>query len=250
MRATRDFRLFWASETVTALGGAVSGFALPLVAIVTLDVSVIEVALLASIPQLAYAIIALPAGAWVDRLRRRWVMIITGLARAVIIGLIPLAMLFGILDLWVVALVAVLNALVQAFHEPAWHAYLPTLVDRDRLTEANGMLQASTTAVDIGGKGLGGVLVQAVGPPFALVLNTVAFGLAACALGAVRTPDPAPRPDRTSLRSQIGQGLRMVFTHQLLRTLAVFLVLASVGLSAYYASPPSSSPGPSGCPPA
>ncbi len=235
MPSTRHFRLFWMSESLIAFCGTISGFVLPLVAIATLDVSVIELALLTAIPQLGYAVLALPAGAWVDRLPRWRVMIITDIARAAIIGLVPLAMLINALDLWVLYLVGVLNAVLQAFYEPAWHAYLPTLVERRQLVAANGRLQSSTTAIDIGGKGLGGLLVQLVGPPLALLVNTVAFVLAAVALTAVHTPEPAPEPDRRNLLRQIGAGLRLMITHEVLRILALFLVLASGCLSAYYA---------------
>lgn len=236
-RGVRNFRWFWASETLTTLTTSVSSLAVPLIAVTTLHASVLQVGLLAAVGQLAFALVALPAGVFADRTRHRRAMIISNLARAGVVCAIPIANLAGVLDLWMLYAVVIAMAILQSFYEPAWHAFLPSLVGKDRLVASNGKLQATTTATDLGGKGLGGLLIQAVGPPLAIIVNAVAFALSALALTRIRHDDPRPARNSTRLRSQMAEGLRQVWKDPVLRSLAVFLVGAAAGLSAYYRCP-------------
>lgn len=232
---SRNFGLFWASETLTTLTATVSGLAVPLVAVVTLHASAFQVGILAASGQLAFALTALPAGVIADRTRHRPAMIVSNLARAIVVCTVPVAAIGGVLHLWMLYAVEVALAVLRSFYEPAWHAYLPTLVGRDRLLTSNSRLLATTTATDLGGKGLGGLLIQVVGAPLAIAVNAVAFTLSALALASIHHDEPRPDRGPTTLRNEMAGGLRQVWGHPMLRSLSIFLVGAAAGLSAYYA---------------
>ncbi len=150
-----DFRRLWIGETVSQFGTFVSQLALPLVAILVLHASTFEVGLLATFELLAFLVVGLPAGAWVDRMRFRWVLIVNDLIRAVALGSIPLAQLFGILTIGQLYAVAILTGLSTVFFDVAYQSYLPALVDREALVEGNSKLQASESVSQIAGPGRG-----------------------------------------------------------------------------------------------
>lgn len=232
----RDFLLFWFSETLTAVGGAVSAVAFPLVAVLTLHASAFQVGLLAAVPQFAQFMLGTPAGAWADRRRRKPVMVVTDLARGGVVLAIPASVMLGVLHLWTLFAVALAHAVLRTFFEPAWNAYLPALVRRDQLTDANAKLHVTYTPADVGGKGLGGLLVQVLGAPFALLACAVGFLLAALTLSAIRTNEPPPPVSRQpGLGRQIREGMQVILQHSVLRALAGFLAVAALGLSSYFA---------------
>ena len=233
--AVRNFRLFWASETLTTLTATVSGLAVPLVAVTTLHASVLQIGLLSALGQITFALVALPAGALADRSRHRRAMIGSNLIRGIIVATIPIAAIAGVLQLWILYAVQIALALLQSFYEPAWHAFLPTIVSSDRLVASNGKLQTTTTATDLGGKGLAGLLIQLVGAPLAIIANAIGFALSALALTAIRHDEPRPDKTTDSPRHQIAEGIAQVLGRPVLRTMAIFLVGAGGGLSAYYA---------------
>lgn len=232
----RDFLLFWFSETTTTVGGSVSGVAFPLVAVLTLHASAFQVGLLAAMGQIPVFVLGLPAGAWVDRLRHRPVMVLTDIGRCGVMLVVPLSVAFGALHLTTLYVVAAAHAILRTLFEPAWHAYLPALVSRDQLIDANGKVALISTPAEVGGKGLGGLLVQVLGAPFALLADAVGFALAAASLAAIRTAEPRPQPVQgTGLAGQVREGVRLVLLHPVLRVLAGFTAVASFGLSGFYA---------------
>src|SRR5579875_3663450 len=95
----RDFRRLWIGETVSQFGTMVSQLALPLVAILVVHASTFEVGLLTALETAAFLVVGLPAGAWVDRMRYRWVLIVNDVVRAAALGSIPLAQLLGVLTI-------------------------------------------------------------------------------------------------------------------------------------------------------
>ena len=217
-----DFLKLWAGQTVSLGGSLVSRIALPLVAIVTLEASPGEVALLRVADLVPGIMIGLFAGVWVDRLRRQPLMIWADVGRAVLLGSIPLAALVGRLRLEQLLVVVFAAGLLTALFEVAYHAYLPTLVMRDELVEGNSKLEASGAAVEIASFGLSGWLVQVLTAPLAVLVDAVSFAVSALCLGAIRTPEPpshAPAADQTTWRA-IREGLRLVFADPVLRALA------------------------------
>jgi MFS family permease len=217
-----DFRRMWIGETVSQFGTQVSQLALPLVAILVVHASTFEVGLLTTFEMLAFLVVGLPAGAWVDRMRFRSVLIVNDVFRAFALGSIPLAQAFGMLTIGQLYVVALVVGVSTVFFDVAYQSYLPQLVDRSAIVEGNAKLQASESVSQIAGPALGGVLIQALTAPYAVLVDAVSFLWSASWVGAikVRPPKPERKPDR-HLGREIKEGLRFVLGNRLLRAIAM-----------------------------
>ncbi len=206
-----DFVNLWAAQTVSQLGSQVSQLALPLVAILVLEASAFEVALLGTMEFLPFLLVALPAGVWVDRLPRRPILVVADLGRAAALLSVPLAAVGGDLTIWQLYAVGLATGTLTVFFDAAYQSYLPALVERDQLVDGNSKLEASRSAAAVGGPGLGGVLVGAVTAPYAILADAVSFLLSALLLLRIRQPEPRPeRAPGSSLRRELVEGLRYV----------------------------------------
>ncbi len=217
-----DFRRLWIGETVSQFGTMVSQLALPLVAILVVHASTFEVGLLSAFETLAFLLIGLPAGAWVDRMRFRWVLIVNDLVRAAALASIPLAQLLGVLSIGQLYAVAILTGVSTVFFDVAYQSYLPALVDRSALVEGNSKLQASESVSQLAGPSLGGLLIQVFTAPYAVLVDSVSFLWSAAWVSAIqsRPPKPERRPDR-HLGREIAEGVRFVVGNRLLRAIAM-----------------------------
>jgi MFS family permease len=224
--------LLWSAVTVSVFGSFVTRIALPFVAILTLSAGPAEVAVLRSLELVAALLVGFVAGAWVDRLRRRPVMIVADLTRALLLGSIPVAALGGWLTLPQVFLVAALAAVMTTFFDVADNAYLPTIVDRSELVRANGALAATSSAVEFTAFGVAGFLVNLLTAPIAILIDAVSFVVSAVLLGGIRRPEPPPPPaaDREPVLHEIAEGLRLVAHDPVLRG----LLGGSMGLAAMW----------------
>jgi MFS family permease len=234
-----DFRRLWIGETVSQFGSAISNLALPLVAILVLHASTFEVALLAMFESLAFLLVGLPAGAWVDRMRYRWVLITNDLVRFAALGSIPLAQLLGVLTIGQMYVVALTVSVSTVFFDVAYQSYLPELVDRRALVEGNAKLQASESVAQVAAPAIGGVLIQALTAPYAVLVDAVSFLWSASWVAAirVRVPKPERKPDR-HLGREIGEGLRFVLGNRMLRAIAACTgtgnLFTSMAFSVFY----------------
>jgi MFS family permease len=215
------FRTLWIGETLSLFGSQVTLLALPLSAILMLGASPVEMGILAAVEYAPFLLLTLFAGAWIDRIRRRPVMLVANLARAGLVGSIPLAAALGVLSLPYLGAVAFAVGCGAVFFEVAFLAYVPTLVGRDRLTTANARLFSSISAAEVVGPGLAGALVSLVGAPFALAADALSYLLSAGSLASIRKPEPEPAArSGHDLRAEIGEGLRVTFGHPILRAFA------------------------------
>jgi MFS family permease len=221
------FRRVWAAATISIFGSLVTRIALPLLAILTLGAGAIEVAVLRSIDVAVLLVVGLVAGAWVDRLRRRPVLIWADVGRAVLLGSIPLAFALGSLTFWHLLVASGLAAVLTAFFDAADNAYLPTIVERDQLLDANGALTASESAAEFAGFGVAGFLVQLLSGPVAILIDAVTYVVSALLLLTIRHPEPAPPPaaDRSPVLEEIRHGLRLVRHDAVLRSFALAQML-------------------------
>ena len=185
----------WGAATISIFGSLVTRIALPLAAILILGSGAIEVAILRSMELIATLVFGLVAGAWVDRLRRRPVLIWADLGRAALLGSIPIAFAFGVLTYWQLLLVTVLASILTTFFDSADNAYLPTIVERDQLVDANGALAASGSAAEFTAFGISGFLVQILTAPIAIAVDAVSYLVSAILLGTIRREE-APPPAR------------------------------------------------------
>jgi MFS family permease len=226
------FLRVWGAATISVFGSLVTRIALPFVAILTLSAGPIEVALLRSLELVAMLLVGFVAGAWVDRLRRRPVMIWADLGRAAILGTIPLAAAGGWLTLPQVFVVAALAAVLTTFFDTADRAYLPTIVSRTELVRANGAMAATMSAVEFAAFGAAGFLVNLFTAPIAILIDAGTFVVSAVLLGTIRRPEPPPVPvaDREPVLAEIAEGLRVVVHDPILRG----LVYGAMGLAAMW----------------
>jgi MFS family permease len=222
----RDFLKLWSAETVSQFGSQVSGLALPFVAITVLHVSAFEVAALGTIEFAPFILFSLPAGVWVDRLRRRPILIVGDLGRGALLASVPIAYVFDILTIWQLYAVGFLVGTLTVFFDVAYQSYLPSLVARKALVEGNSKLEVSRSAAQLGGPGFAGFLVDAITAPYAVLVDSLSFlGSALFVLGIRKHEAPVEREvDETgrsaSMKSEIAAGLRYVFGNRYLRHIA------------------------------
>ena len=217
----RDFTKFWAGQTVSIFGTMLTQIALPLTALLSLNSSPLEQGFLQAAQAGPVLLTGLFAGVWVDRLRRRPVMIAADLARAALLLSIPATALAGVLTMAQLYLVAAAVAVFTAFFDAAYPAYLPTLLGREKIIEGNAKLTASASVSEVGGFAVGGALVQFLSGPTAMLVDAVTFVFSACSLAWIRTPEPAPKPKaiQVSATREAIQGLEIVWRDLTLRAL-------------------------------
>lgn len=218
-----DFVRLLAAATVSQIGSFITRTALPFAAILVLGAGAGEVAIIRGAEIVAGLTIGLVAGAWVDRLRRRPVMIWADLGRALLLGSIPVAFVAGQLTLPHLIVVAFATAVLTTFFDVADRAYLPTVIGRDRLVTANSTLTASSSAAEFVGFGAGGWLIQVLTAPVAIAIDAVSFVVSALFLGRIRAKEapPTPAEDREPVLREIAEGLRLTLGHPILRPLAL-----------------------------
>jgi MFS family permease len=232
-----DYLKIWSAATVSQMGSQVSQIAIPFIAAVVLRVPPFQVALLGAIEMLPFILFALPAGAWLDRVRRRPVLIAGDLGRAVALLTIPVAYALGVLTIWQLYVVGFVAGLLTVFFDVADQSYLPALLDTDDLIEGNAKLQISASAAQIVGPGLGGGLISLVAGPFAVVVDALSFLTSGGLISLVRKPEAKPERKvgddgvETALSQEIAEGLRYVLGNRYLRMIAGSTATSNLGSS-------------------
>jgi MFS family permease len=216
-----DFVKLWAGESVSLIGTQVTQFTMPLVAILSLNATVAEVGVLNALRFVPVLLLSLLAGVWLDRRRRRPVLIVCALGNAVLIGLVPMASATGMLSIGLLYVVVTLVGLLNMVFDVGALSFVPNLVEHDHLAEANGKIQASTAFAGIAGPGLAGLLVGLITAPITLSVDAVSYLFSASGLIAIRKPEPAPERPQTpvSVRQSIAEGLHAVYGSKLLSAL-------------------------------
>ncbi len=212
-----DFRQLFLGDTISQFGTQLTVLALPVLAIRVLDASAFEMGLLATFEFLAFLVIGLPAGAWVDRWRKQRVLVANDLLRAVAIGSLPLAWALDALTLAQLLAVALVIGVCTVFFDVAYQSYLPDIVEPHQIAEGNAKLQATQSVAMVGGPALAGGLIRLVGAPLTLALDAVSFVGSALFIRRIRHVDtPPPRHERRPLLVEIREGLSFVLRHSLL----------------------------------
>jgi MFS family permease len=230
-----DFMKLWAGQTISQLGSVVTRTAVPLVALLVLGAGPLQMALIIVSGSLAVLLIGFFAGAWVDRLRRLPLLIWADAIRALLLFSIPAAYLAGALRMEQLYLVVFLVGCLGALFDAAYPAYVPSLIGVDRVVEGNSKLATSSSIAEIGGPGLAGGLVQAIGAPFAILVDAISFVASALSLLLIRSREAArpPRPAGAAIRLEIMEGLRLVRRHAILVPLTLRSIIAHVSGSFY-----------------
>jgi MFS family permease len=229
----RDFRFLWIGQAASDVGTSVTSVALPLVALTALDATAFQVALLSAATWLPWLLIGLPAGAWVDRLPPRPLMIYCDVASLLLYLSVPIAAGTGALSLPHLFAVAFGTGVASVFFKTAYQVFLPTLLRPADLPAGNARLQGTEAAAQIGGPGLAGLIAGAVGAVWALVFDAATFLASALCLAAIRSAG-RPRPvERPPLRRAVADGIRFVSRDRYLRLFAVYGAASNLGLVAY-----------------
>jgi len=222
-----DFIRLWSAETVSQFGTQFTLLALPLVAIDVLHVSAFEVAALTTVEFLPFLLVSLPAGVWVDRLRRRPILIAGDLARALLLASVPVAYWIGHLSMAQLYVVAFLGGIATVFFDVAYQSYLPSLVERQQLIDGNAKLEISRAAAQLGGPGLAGIVIDFLRAPAALAFDALSYVGSALFIFSIRKPESSVRTDapRRRMREELREGLRWVLRHPYLKNIAACTAL-------------------------
>jgi MFS family permease len=213
----RNFALFWTGESISEVGNSVTLIVVPLVAIDTLHTSTFIVTLLTAMTWIPWVIIGVPAGAWIDRLPPRPVMLACDASLVVYVS-VPVAAWCGVLTVAQLIAVALIAGTAIVFFSSAYQVLLPGILEEADLTEGNAKLMGSQAIAQISGPGLGGLLADAI-----------SFGVSFCCLTALR----APRDRRSAAPAAGGMldGLRFAWRDPYIRAMTAFSSLANLALT-------------------
>ncbi|GHH53087.1 MFS transporter [Lentzea cavernae] len=225
-----DFRRLWVGDTISQFGANVGMTVIPLLAAGALNATPFEMGLLAAASTIAFLLIGLPAGVWVDRMRRKPLMIAMDVARAALMLSVPVAWWLDLLDLPQLIVVSLAVGVCTVFFDVAYQSYLPSLVGRGQLVEGNSKLQASLSVAEVSGPAIGGYASQFLGAANGVLATGVGYLSSAFFLVRIKTVEPAPErhPD-PHLRREIMEGLRFVFGNVTLR-----MIVACTGTSNFF----------------
>ena len=233
-----DFLKLWSGQTFSVFGTMVGGTALSFTAILFLHATPFQMGVFHAMQIIPALLVGLLAGAWVDRLARRPLMIAADLGRALILFSIPLAAFGGLLRMELVYLAALVTSILGIFFDVAYQSYLPGLVGREAVVEGNSKLSASASVAEFAGFSLGGWLVQLFTAPVAVLIDAFSFVVSALTLGLIRTREPRFAAQQASeqapdIRREVADGLRAVARHPLLRASAAAVLLREIAMGMY-----------------
>jgi predicted MFS family arabinose efflux permease len=215
-----DFLRLWTGQAVSQMGSAVSAQALPLAAVLALGATPFQMGLLNGAGAAAILLFGLFAGAWVDRFRRRPILIFADLGRAAVLGAIPLAAALHRLSMNHLYLAAAAGGLLTVFFDSGYQAYVPALVRRENILEANAKLALTVSIADITGTGAAGLLVQWLTAPMAILFDAASFLCSAFSVWRIQAREPPPKLDGPRhMRREIAEGLREAWHNPTLRIL-------------------------------
>jgi predicted MFS family arabinose efflux permease len=216
----RDFLKLWSGQAISKIGSTITSVGLPLTAAFVLRASPLQMGILAGAGGAGVLVFGLFAGAWADRLRRRPILIASDLARAALLSTIPLAASLHRLNMAHLYAVATLSGILTVFFDVSYQAYVPSLVNRRDLVEANSKLALTESIADVSGPGLTGLLVQLITAPMAILLDALSFLCSAVSVWLIRRPEAPPLPSAVPhIGREIAEGLSASWRNPLLRAL-------------------------------
>jgi MFS family permease len=219
-----DFLKLWTGQSISELGSQVSQLAIPWLAAVELHASPLAFSLLGVLGFLPFILFALPAGVWVDRLRRRQILIVGDSARAALLALIPILWAAGVLQIWHLLVLEFVIGIFTVFFDVAYQSYLPALIEREHLIDGNSKLQLTVSIAQVGGPTVSGTLIAAITAPYAIVVDAVSFAISSVFMIGMKHRENLPRQDaaepRPHMWPQVKEGLAWVVGNRNLRAIA------------------------------
>jgi MFS family permease len=229
-----DFLKFWSGEGLSLFGTQVTTLALPLTALLVFKASPFQVGLLRFLQYVPYLFLAMLFGVWVDRSRRKRIMLLANSARLVLIALVPLLWHYHQLTMAGLLVIACVVGIFSVLFDVSWMSFVPTLVkDPEQYVEANQKMAVTQSTSDVTGPGVAGVLIGWLGAPTALVVDAVSYLASIASLLWIRTAEPPPPPaaDRRHVGRELVDGLRWVFANPILRPLALLAPFTNFSLT-------------------
>jgi MFS family permease len=230
-----DFVKLWTGQTISEFGSQISQLAVPLLAAVSLHASAFEFSLLGVLGFMPFILFALPAGVWVDRLRRRQILIVGDAARALLLALVPILWALHELRMWHLLVLQFVIGIFTVFFDVAYQSYLPALIEREHLVDGNSKLQLTVSVSQVAGPSVSGALIAAVTAPYAILADAVSFVASTLFMVTMRHRETPPRHDdatpRPKMWPQVKEGLQWVAGHPWLRAIA-----ACTGSSNFFSS--------------
>ncbi len=245
-----SFLRYWTAAAISSFGSAVTAVAMPVLVVQLLGATPFEVGVVNAAQFVPYAVLGLIAGVYVDRWRRKPVLVWSSVGRALSLGVIPVLWLVGALQIWMLVIALLLYGAFSVFGFAATQSLLPRLVPRTRLVSANARLDQADAAAQTLGPAIGGGLVGLLGPPTAIAVDAISYLVDAALNASIRVDEPRPNSPTRHLRAEIRDGLQWTYRHRTLGPLAVsthvwflangaamtvlsLLVLRSLGFTAY-----------------
>jgi MFS family permease len=218
-----DFLKLWSAQSISQLGTQISGIALPLVALYALHATAFQVAALGTVEFLPFLLFTLPAGVWVDRLRRRIIMVIADFGRALSLGSIPIVAAIGHLTLAQLYIVGFVTGTLTVFFDVSYQSYLPSIVERGQLVDGNAKLEITRSGAQVAGPGLGGLLVHAITAPYAVLADAISYLWSVGFLFAIRREETLPErdADSPSMARELIDGIRYLVRHPYWRAISM-----------------------------
>jgi MFS family permease len=218
----RNFMTLWSGQALSQFGAQITELAIPVLAVLALNATEWEVGVLNAAQVAAFLIVGLPAGAWIDRMRKRHVMIAADAVRAVALAALPVLALLGVLQIWHMIVVALIMGVATVFFDVSNQSIVPSLVRTNQIAEANGKLQSSEQLANLAGPAAGGWLVGVLAAPVAIFITVGTYLASFVALLFTRDHERLRAPeDHKPLVQEIGEGLRWVFGNPLLRRIVL-----------------------------
>ncbi|MEN0129376.1 MAG: MFS transporter [Brevundimonas sp.] len=213
-----DFRRLWTGDALGQLGAQLSYLALPVFAVKHLDATEWQMGALTAAETAAFLVIGLPAGAWVDRMRKRRVLIVSDLVRAVVLTIVVLAAFADAATMPLLICAGLVLSAASVFFDVAHQSYVPGLVGLEHIVEGNSKLQATQSVAQVAAPAIGGALLRVVSAPALIAVNVVTYLISAFTVARIQHREEPPSPDsRRPLRTEIAEGMRFVVHQPLLR---------------------------------
>jgi MFS family permease len=234
-----EFLKLWGGQAISEVGSQVSLLALPTVAILVLGASPFQVGLLAACENLAFPVLGLVAGVYVDRLRRRPIMIVCDVGRLLALASVPIAFALNALSMGQLYAVALIVGVGTVFFDVSYQSYLPALIPRADLIEGNTKLQVTGSVAQMAGPALGGLLIQLLGPARAVAADAASFLISVVSLIWIRRPEPSPAPASVSGRrgffAEMWEGIQVVFGSPTIWKIAGSTSTSNLGSNLFFA---------------
>lgn len=231
--AGEDFQRLWIGQSISVFGNQVTLVALPLTAVLVLDAGAAEMGLLRALEMLPVLLFSLAVGVWMDRVMRRPLVIASNLGRAVLLGIVPALALTGSLRIEHLYVIGFAVGILEVVFVISHQAYMPSLVARERLVDANSRLEMSNSTAQIGGPAIAGVLVSIVTAPIAILLDVASFLVAALAVASIRREEPEPVRRERNIPAELREGFAGLLGHPILRPVVLMTSAALLGYSMY-----------------